>query len=288
METTDVSWQFAFFLGAGFFILFQAWRGWRMGIVRQVAEVISLLCAYAAGFFLGAYFTPLFRPLGWPDQVLEYVSRFAVGLVVFLTLSLASTLVFKRTKHQSGVIRFGFGAAGAILGGLLGIIFVCVAAIGVKISGTLAEARVRAEAQQALERQAARVQPWMRSLAQMKNSLERGPAGAVVEQVDPVPGDAYATLGQVAALLADQEKVERFLRYPGVEPIARHPKILALTENAQIAQEVGDGNILNLLRHPAIVEAANDPEVRALVQRFEFQKALDYTVGKQEKAPPAR
>jgi hypothetical protein len=121
-------------------------------------------------------------------------------------------------------------------------------------------------------------EPWVRSLAEMKHSLEQGAAGAVVQQVDPVPQTIYSTISKVGAMASNTQSVERFITFPGVRPLAEHPKVLALQRDPQIARDVMARNYLGLLRNPAIVQVANDPEVLALIRKLEFQKALDHAL----------
>jgi hypothetical protein len=51
-------------------------------------------------------------------------------------------------------------------------------------------------------------------------------------------------------------------------------------------QEVAAHDYLALLRNPRIVEAANDPEVTALIKQLEFEKALDYALRPPDQPTP--
>ena len=84
-------------------------------------------------------------------------------------------------------------------------------------------------------------------------------------------------------MVSSDESVARFLSYPGVQPLAEHPKIVALQSDPQVSREVLERDYLALLRNERIVAAANDPEVAVLLRQFEFQKALDYAIRKPEK-----
>jgi hypothetical protein len=118
----------------------------------------------------------------------------------------------------------------------------------------------------------------VRTLAHMKQSLEQGPAGAVVQQVDPIPGTLYGILHKLGVMVSDDKSVDRFLSYPGVKPLLAHPKIAALQNDPDITRDLVDRNYFALVRNPRIITAANDAEIGELMRKFEFEKALDYAI----------
>jgi hypothetical protein len=195
-DITPDSFQEAFLIGAAVLVLFKAWHGWRLGVVRQIVELIALGAGYACGWFLGPQFAPLFRPLGFPDAVLVVISAVLTGVAVFLAITLVSSVLFKRTEHQSfGLIRFGYGASGALIGAAMGIFFVWLVMVTIRVGGTIAETKVKGlETAHALKRTVEQPDPLLRSFAGMKHSLEQGTAGAVMEHLDPVPESVYSTL----------------------------------------------------------------------------------------------
>ena len=62
-------------------------------------------------------------------------------------------------------------------------------------------------------------------LAHMKQSLEQGAAGSVVQQVDPIPGTLYGILHKLGMMVSDERSLQRFLSYPGAKPLLANPKI---------------------------------------------------------------
>src|SRR5690242_18984341 len=107
--------EMSFFIGATVLVLLMAFRGWKLGIVRQTVSIFSLALAYVAAWFGGGYLVPFLRPLGFPDRILSYIGSALLGMFVYGFIALISGLIFKKTAHQKfGPVRFGFGAAGAI------------------------------------------------------------------------------------------------------------------------------------------------------------------------------
>ncbi len=118
----------------------------------------------------------------------------------------------------------------------------------------------------------------VRRLVVMKQILEQGTSGAVVEQVDPIPAAVYASVSKIGQIVSSPRSVERFLAYPGVRELTVHPKIVALRNDPEIAREIAAHFYLKLVRNERIVAAANDVELAEKLRRLEFEKALDYAV----------
>jgi hypothetical protein len=112
----------------------------------------------------------------------------------------------------------------------------------------------------------------------MKQSLEQGPAGMVVQQVDPIPGTLYGILHKLVMMVSDDKSVDRFLSFPGVRPLLDHPKVAALQNDPEITRDLISRNYLALISNPHIISAANDPEIAELMRKFQFEKALDYAI----------
>ena len=86
----------------------------------------------------------------------------------------------------------------------------------------------------------------------------------------------YETLGKVGEVFAKPERATRFLSYPGVAEIADTPQILALRADPEITRMLEQGRLWELLQDERLIEAANDPELKARLKRFDLRKALDY------------
>lgn len=299
VESTSDVYQLIFFGGAALFIVVGALRGWQLGVVRQTVQVFALAGAYAAAWIAAPHVAPYLKPLGFPNFVLTALGGAGIGMAVYMVVSLVSAVLFKKTSDQSvGVVRLGYGAAGAFVGMLFAIFLVFAATVAVRVLGSLADAELQASRHRLTSGQARSVSEvggeqseWIRRIAGFKHSIESGPAGAMVQQLDPVPGSLYTVLQKVGILASNPLSLQRFMSYPGVKPLAEHPRIRALQNDPEIVRHAASHDLLSLLRNPNIVAAANDPEILALMRQLEFEKALDYALGKPEKpdsAPPTR
>jgi Colicin V production protein len=284
MSSSSASWLLPFFAAAGLFVLWKAWRGWRLGVVRQVAGLVALGAAWLCGVFGGALMAPILRAV-WPgpDRVLAAAGGILLGLFAFLVITLTSALVFKKTEHQSvGLVRLGYGAAGAVVGAGYGIILVWMAVLVVRLLGTVAETQLAVEKNPRFHTKPTAKQAapgaMLGGLAQLKHSLEEGAVGAVVQQVDPIPGHVYSTLGKMGRMASSPASMERFIRYPGVEPLLHEPKLAALLSDPQVSRAVTQRNYLALLSNPHLLAAANDPALAAALGKVDLEKALDFAL----------
>lgn len=286
-------WQVVFFASAALFLTYEVVRGWRLGIVRQLVNLVALAAGYAAAICGGRLAPPVFRWAGYPDFIVSLIAGSVLGFVVFSALAALGGSFFRRTGQQeAGLARLGYGAGGSLCGLLFGMATIWFLMLGIRLLGTVAEAEVQMSARTAAvaapfsRRAALRVQPGpvAENLARMKSSLDRGTAGAVMQRLDPVPGRAYSVLANVSHMLSSPESVQRFLEFPGAKALSQHPRILALEDDPAIARALQERNFFTLLKNEHIVAAANDPELNALIREFELEKALDYALHGNEKS----
>jgi hypothetical protein len=271
------AWTIFFYLGATIVVIAMGWRGWRLGIVRQILNIVAIVAAYLTAFVGGKYLIPVLRWLTFPDRILMVIGGALLGCAVFLMISVFSSVVFKRTSQQSvGLIRFGYGASGALVGAAFGLFLVLVIAVAIRLLGSVAESEL---AIASAELPARRLSS---SLAHMKHSIESGATGAVMERVDPVPDAIYTSLGKVGRIANSAESLERFTENPVIRPLQVHPKIIALRDDPEIAKAIRDQDFFSLLRHPKLIAAANDPEVMKILSGVDLEKVLDDAVGPED------
>ncbi|MEQ1862513.1 MAG: CvpA family protein [Chthoniobacteraceae bacterium] len=266
-------WTLLFGIGAVTLVTLMTWRGWRLGVVRQAVSMAALVLAYAAAWWLGGFLIPVLRWMEFPDRILAIIGAVFVGMVVYLALSIAAGIVFKRTSQQSvGVVKVGYGISGAALGAVFGVVLVLVCAVAIRLLGAIAETEKHPR-------------PVIASLAAMKQSIEAGATGAIIEKVDPMPEAVYDTLGKVGQLASSPASLDRFSSNRDVQRVSSHPKLLALRDDPEVQRAIIEGDFFSLLRHPLLVEAANDPEVVKLLGTFDFQKALEHSLRPSQKLP---
>lgn len=291
-------WQLVFISFALVLVLFEILRGWKRGIARQLARLGALIAAYFVAFYAGRFALPLLRPvLKMPDAILSVLAGAALALVVYAVITGLGMKLFKRTsQHDSAFVRFFCGLSGAVLGIFFGAFLVWMVVFGVRSLGAVADAKVRHEAadqNNAVLHAVDRRRPLSEtneesatlttSLARLKNSLELGVVGDAVKKADVVPTKTYETLGKLGKIVSDPESAQRFLSFPGAHQLSENPKIVALRDDPEITEMISRGRFLDLLQNQKILDAANDPELRAAIMKFDLQGALNYALEKPER-----
>ena len=287
------SYQIGFLVGAVLFVAFTAWHGWRLGILRQIINILALAAAYIIGYFGGNTLGPLLRHLvDLPERALAVMGAVGLGFIVYCCITLLGVIAFKKTAEQkAGLVRLGYGISGAACGAFYGLFLVWIMVLAIRLLGSVAETQLAASyyPSRTANKHSATPVPAptppnavIRTLAHMKESLEQGATGAVVQQVDPIPGTLYGTLRKLGVMVSDEKSINRFLSYPGVKPLLAHPKIAALQNDPDISRDVVSRNYLSLVRNPHIIAAANDAEIGELMRKFELEKALDYAIRRPE------
>ncbi len=285
-------WQTVFVSFAVVLMLFQIVRGWRLGLPRQLVRIGAIVLAYACAIFGGGLLVPFLRPLvKVPDFVISAIGGAILALLVYWIVNTIGTILFKRTGQQSsGLVRLVYGLSGAVLGIFFGLFFLWLLIMGIRSVGALAEAQVNASAPSRAAPAASGAPTRVRgplppsaddgslavSIARLKKSIELGTVGDFVKQTDVVPAGIYETLAQVGEVFAKPESATRFLSYPGVAELTETPQLLALRADPEITRMIEQGRIWELLQDERLIEAANDPELKARLKKFDLRKALDY------------
>src|SRR5688572_23897215 len=76
------------------------WAGWRTGVARQLVSVAGLGLAIFVAVTFRAAAVPLVRPLGLPDEILEFASGAALAAVSYALVLLLSAILLKKTEQQ--------------------------------------------------------------------------------------------------------------------------------------------------------------------------------------------
>jgi uncharacterized membrane protein required for colicin V production len=287
-------WQLVFVSFALVLIVFEVLRGWRRGLPRQVARLAALIAAYFAAFFGGKFLAPLLGMfVRMPDALLSIFAGAIFALLVYAVISGTGSALFRRTnQHDSVIVRLLYGSTGALLGVFFGGFLVWLMVVGVRSIGSVADAQVREQASDSNVLHAVDVRrrilgepsedeaPLTTSLARLKNSLEMGVIGNAVKKFDVVPEKTYDVIEKVGALATNPQKAERFLEFPGARELSEHPKIIALRNDQEIAQMFAQGQLVELIQDHRIIDAANDPDLRARLKKFDLNAALNYATQK--------
>jgi hypothetical protein len=263
-------WQNAILYAAGLFLLWEVFAGWRRGLIRSGLHFGAFVASGLLGLLVGQGVAAVV------GMVLPGIAFFAglatggvVALLILAVCLFVSALLFKRTSQQPpGLTRWLFGFGGAVFGLLTGLFLLWGGISLVRASGAVAQMNKTTESSSLL--------------GTLKNSLEQGPLGGVVESVDILPTEAYERIIRVGELSNNPDAMMRFLDDPGVQEILAHPRMQAVLNDPKVIQAAETKNIVVLIQSPTILAAATDPSLQKLVMSLDLQKALDHAL------PPAQ
>jgi uncharacterized membrane protein required for colicin V production len=294
--TSAPGWQLVFVSLAVVIILLEIIHGWRLGLVRQLVRVIAIVVAYSCAFFGARATVPLMRSFfKLPDPILAVLGGAIMATILFVAINLIGAFLFKKTAQQkSRLVRLIWGSTGAFLGILLGLFTIWLAFVGIRMLGSVAEARLQTPtatmAAAGRPGGAAPIQtesavspspnPLLAMLANMKNSLESGRIGETVRTIDPLPPSLYRVLEKAGQVASSVQSAEKFLSYPGAREISEHPKVVALRNDSRVMELIASGHIFELMKNERMIEAMNDPALQARVKKFDLERALDYALQK--------
>lgn len=261
-------------------------HGWRQGVARQAITLISIASAYAVGFFGAGFVQPWFEFLRYPAPLTRIIAGAAAGLLTMIAITTLGRAFFKRTSERpAGKSRFAYGFFGAVLGLVFGGVVFMVATELVRLVGAVAQSNMQiAEATKSPGSKAPApvVSPVVSGLARLTTALNDGGSGTFFRKVDPVPAHVFATLTKLGVMVSRPEAVDRFLAYPGISDLTNHPKLLALSNDQEIAKLLASQSYFRLLRHSKVVGLASDPDFAEQLKRTDFQQAIDHAL----KTPP--
>jgi hypothetical protein len=273
-------WQAAMFILAALFLLWELWAGWRRGIVRAAVHFFAFVLSGTIGFLAGQVVAKLIEKVfpGYGLFAGLLVGSFLTLIILALALILGAVL-FKRTAQQpSNTLRLLFGAGGAFFGLLTGLFILWGGLSIVRTFGTIAESSAKTQP-------GATAPALNRSLVTLKDSLELGPVGRVLESVDIIPPQTYDLIQRVGKLTSDQDAMMRLLDYPGMQEILQNPRMATLVSDPEVAEAASRRDIFTLMRNKKLLDAATDPELSKLLLSLDLQKALDYALPPEQASP---
>ncbi|HXL26238.1 MAG TPA: CvpA family protein [Chthoniobacterales bacterium] len=264
-------WRNVFFALAGGWVLLSFLRGWTQGVLRQLLVPLAVFGALVAVIVV----TPtasgyLYQNTRLPASAL--LLGFAIWLFAYNLLVFVGGIIFKRTRDQDlAIVRLVFGVGGAIIAVVYAFLQIWVIVVGIRILGRFAEDQVAVQSSRNAVSSGLVV-----GLARLKNSLELGSGKVVLDQLDPVPPEAYRRLDQCTQLLANPRAIGRLLESPALRGIWENPRIQALQADPEISQAIRRGDFLSILSNSKVFALWTDPSIRALLSGDQIQAACDY------------
>jgi hypothetical protein len=281
-------WQTAFLFAGAIFLLWQTWRGWRVGLFRSgvnfaailVSAVFGLLAAEIAAAPFGG-----FRYL--PGFLAGLVVGGGLGLFLLVVIWLIGALTFKQTEHYaSGPLHLIWGIGGALFGFLLGWAILLAAVSLIRILGAVTEARLPTQEPSALQPETTR--RLAEGVVTLKKSLELGSPGRLLQSADVLPPKFYELAAQFGSLTSDPEKMQRFLDYPGIQNVLQNPRVVDLYTDPQLVRAWENKEVWKILNNQAVAALLKDPVFAAQLKKVDLSAALKFALEPPSPSPSPR
>ena len=290
MDLSADTFRIAYYGVSAIFVGALGWNGWRQGIARQLMTLAAVACAYTAAYYGASSAAPVFGFLKYPPQITKIIGGAAVGCATFLGVNGLRRWLFKRTAQQkSAGVRLSFGVLGAIIGVTFGSLLFLITTGLVRAVGTVAESRIEDIEHEKKVAPALLPDdpgPLVRNLAKLNSALGEGASGKFLKRYNAAPlTHALATFTKLGIMVSRPEAVDRFLAYPGIEKLAMHPKLVAVKNDPEVFKLLNDGSYVMLLRHEKVLALASDTEFKALMEKMEFEKALNFALKPDGQSP---
>lgn len=278
MIKPSAEWQHWIFIAALSWLLFEMWRGWKLGVIRGIVKIFLLIAAWmgasAAAAGTSAALAIVFRT---PSTVIPTAIATVVGVIIYFLGTLFAGFLLKRTEHHHGFLHTIFGIGGACCGLLFGLFFLWGGISLVRSLGLLGEMRVM-EAQR--NGSPLKDQSLSCNLVRLERSLEMGPVGEFLVSTDPLSSAFYENSRKSMKVMQDPEAFQRFLHSPDVERLLMNPRFNRVLSNPKLQEELKVGNIPAFWTNPDVQALLHDPQLMKEIKQFDLSRALNYALKK--------
>ena len=278
MINPSAEWQHWIFIAALAWLLFEMWRGWRLGMVRGIVKIFLLIAAWiaasAAAAATSAALAVFFRT---PSTLIPTVVASLVGFTIYFLGTLLAGFLLKRTDHHHGLLQTIFGLGGACCGLLFGLFFLWGGVSLVRSLGLFGEMRLM-EAQR--RGSSLQDQTMACNFVRLEKSLEMGSVGQFLISTDPLSPVFYENTRKSMEVMQDPEAFQRFLESPNVVRLLMNRRLNRVLNNSELQDEIKIGNVPALFHDPDVQALLHDPQLMKELKQFDLSQALDYALQK--------
>lgn len=116
---------------------------------------------------------------------------------------------------------------------------------------------------------------WNQAPASLPTQLSKAVSERVIDPLVPAQASGVVVLFELARDARggiDPEKVDRQRLSTIFEPVKSHPKIQALSNDAEVCALVQQKNAAGLMKHPKVIALLNDPEIQSLAAGIDLHE----------------
>lgn len=272
------------------FIFIIALLGFSRGVLKIFAAVIAFLVSSVIAKLLSPYIGGLVALTGLvPKTLATLTSWIFLGLIIFVVIyffasRLLTSLEESREEYSLPRLALWERIGGGLIGAAWGCFLVIFTLTGIHMVGSVKDTLTGTSEPPAAEATADTVsQPATTSskkplfpsdLDEIQKQIDGSPFSPLVKKVDPVDEEAKETLVNIKKVLEDPELYQKFKNHPAIVRLMEDEKILALSEDEAIRQQLRDKEFYQLLDNEKIAALLNERKIYRKLKKIEFGEIL--------------
>jgi uncharacterized membrane protein required for colicin V production len=263
-------WMILFYTIPAMIALWQGVQGWRQGLTRKVAALLSLAAAFAAAWFGGEYVLGML-PANEPSHPFarDLAGAAIAGLGTYVVLRLLAVALLFRGENEIGLIdRLGGLVVGLGIAGL----WILAWGLSVRYVATVLETAIYSATpedtspKETIEKHAPEQNPVVRAFLYWNQRSSETGVGEKIERADPISPSFYENSRNLVLLSRSPTAMARLAADPKVgEFLNGDPSLKELAADKEIVTLIEKRSWLDLLRHPKVYSTLRDD---AFLQRL--------------------
>ncbi len=265
--------------------LWRGIQGWRMGLKRKIAALLSLLGGISAAYWLGTLaiqYIP--RGIIAHPFAKEVVGIILAGVVAYIGLRLLFAAILRFDANDDKSTADGTG--GLVLGLIEGLSLIWAFALIVRWSAEISEAYVLAQSPEAaspneiLERETPNLNFAARASVYWNQRAKEGFIDNWIEKTDPIPEDFYDLSKNLVILARNPKVLTEFAQTPEVVRFLTDPSLTGLVNDPVIMNHYRSDEYLLILQQPSIHALLKDRDFLQRIRDAGIDEALVRSVRK--------
>lgn len=282
-DLTD--WQLFVYILFSIFILFSSWQGWLHGMGRSILILAGAGIGFFVGKTLGFIIFDLYQSfIPFPKPMVELLTEFVFGILVYFVFVAASIFMFKSTRKQPTLKKKLISGTGGVVFGICnGLLVATVIAIVIRILGIVTMViPPEPGSVEYRQKQDVYLPEHLKENARITVNLSRAilnpPIRKWVKLADPIPERYYMLLQNLRILSKRQDLLKRFIAHEEIQELIHTPEVTPIIENSNIAQLLQTGQFYRLLRDPSFHELYERESTAVLLNSFDWVRLSSQVV----------
>ncbi|MFP6900854.1 MAG: CvpA family protein [Opitutales bacterium] len=268
-----------FFTLPAMILMWRGMHGWRLGLKRKIAALLSMMGGLAAAYWFGPRMAS-----SLPKDFIEHplADQVAGGLlaavIAYCCLRLFFAAILRAGSNSSEYSRNKL--AGGLLGLSEGLLLLFLLVLIVRWTSEVSEAYVLARSPEGvspkavLEKDTANLNFAARAALYWNHRLDEEPVGAWIDKTDPIPKDFYTISKNLVILTRNPRVLEEFAQTPEVVSFLKDSALHEIIQNPELTELYKRGEYLSILWREPVQELLKNEEFLRRLRDANIDRAL--------------